>query len=761
MGGFTSLYQLVVLITIMRNIASRPSVFVEKDGSVYSSPNMTYLPAIPAYDDVYNDEIHHPREIKKLRWASALSPHLAYVPRSTTFDNPIFERLICSYRNIRIIREGNWYFLSLEIRDRWLRLEQALRWVASAILSGNSVNLPLGFNPGPFPSAHGYLEKHKKESHARYCAMKSRDAFLGLMALCAFAISTTKPLPHHKPQRWVTILQRNNANIQASWIEDFAHSAAVDFSESVGRVGMVANVADMERTEFIDYMILANVPIWLYWGNKYKPPNKYHARVRKYLPLSTELDSPQPPLASPHATMSNIKLPTGSRQEPNEDWKTYFIRRTAQQTKIIERESNEQRSRREARELRNLSFPTPTRKGAHVFHWEEQGDGVRIRKRIPFRDIYEFWGEYANTQKRYDGITDEWDVCTEFDPGAVGPDVLDEDDEIANQLYQPINDIVPDGTVWQEVSPGYQAEANNIQYQEPPQTLDEIACCRYGIQIRNGPYTRLQLHERIDWDKAMRIMGEENRQVEDKRLEEAIPDMLQWLINMDRAGAADPPASLWDLHPKNHLYLFRRSDLMSMVTVKDTNQDKVYLIRSNLLHSKNNTEWSLVLLNPATALECLRRRWGPHYSDIARQLLLRGCPFSTRIIGPKPMASYPRPYVTTLGHRPPDYVPHDCDYASYEALRDKFLQTPRARAAMLKGGIVWRLSWDAVGLEAALGGPSPEVFQTGHHLFSEGQYLWDDELSEDELNLICGVYKVFTGKQYHQHSRPDASMACA
>jgi hypothetical protein len=33
-------------------------------------------------------------------------------------------------------------------------------------------------------------------------------------------------------------------------------------------------------------------------------------------------------------------------------------------------------------------------------------------------------------------------------------------------------------------------------------------------------------------------------------------------------------------------------------------------------------------------------------------------------------------------------------------------------------------------------------------------------LSEDELNLICGVYKVFTGKQY-QRSRQDALMARA
>jgi hypothetical protein len=125
---------------------------------------------------------------------------------------------------------------------------------------------------------------------------------------------------------------------------------------------------------------------------------------------------------------------------------------------LIERESNEQHSRREDRERKNVSFPTPTRKGTQVFHWEEQGDGVRFRKRIPLRDVYEFWGEYANTQKRYDSITDEWDVCTKFDPGAVSPDVLDEDDEFAIQLYEPINATVPDGTVWQEVSPGYQAD---------------------------------------------------------------------------------------------------------------------------------------------------------------------------------------------------------------------------------------------------------------------------------------------------------------
>ena len=87
------------------------------------------------------------------------------------------------------------------------------------------------------------------------------------------------------------LLQCDNYTIQAFWIEDFAQSAAVDFSESVGWVGMVANTADMEQTEFVDCMIIANVLIWLYWGNKSKPPHKYHAHLHKYLPLANELNS--------------------------------------------------------------------------------------------------------------------------------------------------------------------------------------------------------------------------------------------------------------------------------------------------------------------------------------------------------------------------------------------------------------------------------------------------------------------------------------
>jgi hypothetical protein len=232
----------------------------------------------------------------------------------------------------------------------------------------NRVNLPLGFKAGPFPSAHGYLQRHKEDSHAQYCTMQSRDAFLGLIVLCTFTISTTKPVLHHNPQLWVSILQYEDASIQASWIEDLARSAATDFSKSIGQVSIIVHVSDTEQTEFIECMILTNVPIWLYWGSKDNLPIKHHARLCKYLPHTSQLSTPQRPLAPTEAISMNIKLPAGLRQRQNEDWKAYFIQRTSQQAKYIECKSNDQHSRHESCEEKNATFLTPKRKGAHVFH---------------------------------------------------------------------------------------------------------------------------------------------------------------------------------------------------------------------------------------------------------------------------------------------------------------------------------------------------------------------------------------------------------
>jgi hypothetical protein len=104
----------------------------------------------------------------------------------------------------------------------------------------------------------------------------------------------------------------------------------------------------------------------------------------------------------------------------------------------------------------------------------------------------------------------------------------------------------------------------------------------------------------------------------------------------------------------------------------------------------------------------------------------------------------------TLGVFSSDYSPALRDYLYYEQLRRDFCKLPRARAGVLKGGIIWRLVWDSIGApveELVSDGPSEQVFTYGTSLRDpdSSDVLCDDELTEGEMNFICGVYTVFTG----------------
>jgi hypothetical protein len=718
---------------------------------VYSSPNAVYLPQIPDIRAKFHEESNHPRDLRNLRWFSNTSPHWAFVPRFPRFDNPIFERLIYSYRNLPIVRSGGWYFLEPQVQQQWWRLEMALRWVANVILSSGAALLSLGFNAGPYPSSYGYTRNHTEERFARYCAMKARDAFVPLMALCTFAISTTKQSIQHQTAnhvpKWVEMLQAEQ-EIHPSWIEDFSHSAAANLSETVGRIGAFIDVSTYDMANFTDVIIRANVPIWFYWGNKRENPRPHHKSLARFKPHIVDVQS-NAPLYQPDVAPLNIRLPHGSRQRSGETWRMYFEHIMNIRADQLLRESAEHKARREQRETKNSSFLTPTRNGAPVFYWEEHLTGFRIRTRVPHRDVYEIWGRYANSQKRYDSLVDEWDICTEFDPDAIAPDYDDdEDDDIdAGTPFQTqqLQTHAPDTAVWEEVSPNYQQESLSASIQDTGETFDNIVCYRYGLSIPPGLYQRLNLVSQPELKDTRRILANERAPLLDAHLAEAIRDLVQCLIDIAKGPAKSIPSSLWDLNQHNHRYLSSRRDLVISIREKDTDQGIVYLLTTNQLPPERNVQWTIVLEDAATALECVRRRWGPHFIDVANELYTRGYPFSTRLVGPQPLTT-PRPAINILGYRPKGYNPLPCDYAAYEALRDSFLATPRARAALLKGGIVWRLAKEVVPEVTVVNGPSSESLLTGRAFRCDEQYLWDDELTEEELNLICGVYKVQTGK---------------
>ncbi|KAG0703296.1 hypothetical protein DFH29DRAFT_791366, partial [Suillus ampliporus] len=100
--------------------------------------------------------------------------------------------------------------------------------------------------------------------------------------------------------------------------------------------------------------------------------------------------------------------------------------------------------------------------------------------------------------------------------------------------------------------------------------------------------------------------------------------------------------------------------------------------------------------------------------------------------------------------RPSSFQPNIYTYKNYERRRDDFLKQPHARAALLRGGILWQLCQASFGDRLGLlNGPSLDVRLFGEaKLFSlptngEGAtWAWDDTLTDDEVDLICGIYYV-------------------
>ncbi|KAG1851715.1 hypothetical protein F4604DRAFT_1592344 [Suillus subluteus] len=100
----------------------------------------------------------------------------------------------------------------------------------------------------------------------------------------------------------------------------------------------------------------------------------------------------------------------------------------------------------------------------------------------------------------------------------------------------------------------------------------------------------------------------------------------------------------------------------------------------------------------------------------------------------------------TLGRRRPPFNPLYADYIVYEQLCHEFMNLPRARAAFLHGGLVWRLALHSLGfdhLPSVLDGISTEAVPFGELLIGDGgQTHYDDGLSEEEINFMCGTYYI-------------------
>ncbi|PSS10991.1 hypothetical protein PHLCEN_2v3364, partial [Hermanssonia centrifuga] len=218
-----------------------------------------------------------------------------------------------------------------------------------------------------------------------------------------------------------------------------------------------------------------------------------------------------------------------------------------------------------------------------------------------------------------------------------------------------------------------------------------------------------------------------------------------------------PPVELCDLIPGNTTGLPRLLGApmtASVVQGPPTADCQWYSIHSTTIPDGCDVSWTLVVEDPTTVSEVLRRGWGPSKLDVARGLLQRGIPFRTLL----PVDQHvPKPSVPQLniqlGHHPYDYQPTPGDYTNYEGQRDTLLGRERVcRAALMKGGIVWRLAMEMFGVESVLFGPKDVEAALYRAVLHDGGSYVDDDLTQDELDVVCGVYKVTTKNNLNAHS---------
>jgi hypothetical protein len=438
-----------------------------------------------------------------------------------------------------------------------------------------------------------------------------------------------------------------------------------------------------------------------------------------------------------------------SRQRPGETWKEFFARQAQHEYRRLANASAAQLKSWASRQENSKKYNIPGKDGPVVFAWQEDLDypGFLYRKRVERKHVESVWMDFSDSQRLFNKFWNEWDLCVEFDPNGVSTRDI-EDDFFHGPYVDPSGPPPPSPpSSSAPASPHHSDFVRDLEdtygddsheHTAIPSTPLEISLRdHYGFLWDNEPYPNAPM---LEWEKAISYLLHHNAVISSQDLRNAICNFVYHRMNKQAA-----PPSLWDLSmytTKNPLHsCYDRR--ISVQTVHKNDQQTFYILRT--IPASSNSPWLLVLQHAAAVLECLRYRWGPgdlSPMDIAKYLYQQGMAFSIRqqLSSPPNTQHQDEPF-EPLGWRSHDHKFTLIDYKSYLRRRNDFCKQPYARAALETPGIVGRLVRESIGQDIALLGPALE---DGHvHSLSVGTAeLWGDHLTDKDLDLICGVYKV-------------------
>lgn len=702
-------------------------------------------------------------------------------------------------------------FLKQEIYDEWLSLEVSLGNIAQDLLAYSGVALPLDCAWFPMPSRYNYHHgDYGREKFARSILL-ARDAFVPLMTICSFAIAMTQQFATDNPPwaRRLTdqgIHPSFIDELKNSQVADFSVNSRVgvfirsdwDFQPYIDRF-VSANVPVWlvwsKPTSFTHHRMIPYRPTEAQVAGARWRPHQNGLQPKVAAPPVAETILAETS-ASSVANGSSIvddapqpfpPLPAQSRQLVGETLKEFFARQHREFEERVANEMPHERARRLNREKVQMKHPMPGRTGPRVFIWDDV-DGYLIRKILERKSVEDEWENYTDDQRLYNSVLHEWDMAKEFAPEQEAVDPFEEyqyreymgfpdqdvsDIELAPDSNRMVLDPLPEPatpilTPHTLPPPNFTIVLDRAYHSLEPVTvlkglesLDLVIYNRYGFL-----WSHQQTYDPVsvwgfsrpspDWKKTKRTVCDDTSHW-DPRLEwlqDPFSDFVNCFLASD-ASQVQVPSALWDVAIENPLHIFRAGHKRSL---------RVWKLEGNIVYNIDigcdrkgkqkadyyDPPYEIIVYDLLTALECVRRRSLITRRDTVKHLVTTGKAFRT-IAEMSTLSAYGQ-YDFATDHCPPGYrkstwKPTLIDFRQYETDREAFLLTPRARAAVTAGGILWRLSVQSIDLEYVMAGPSEEVCATTSSMKIKGlngQYF-DDELTSDEVDIVCGVYKIYTG----------------
>ena len=324
--------------------------------------------------------------------------------------------------------------------------------------------------------------------------------------------------------------------------------------------------------------------------------------------------------------------------------------------------------------------PEPGHRGAVVFRWVDH-NGFHMRSRCHHQEATTIWEKYGEEHmRRYDGIHNEWDVCTEFFP----EDNFDPFESTAPfEFMQSASPVLPPYLPLSPQPPLHELvldRSADYVFDSFVDTLYywySILCSLENITTPNPVWDFESVHQYILNNQSPLLAINEVQCASVVAFFHCLASGVGLLVLSDLSDSSPDPVS-------DHAADFPIAPVL-------LNGERYFLLSIN----EQLRDWYIALHDPISVLQIFQQGWHADPSSLVRQLLCRGVLLNTFLIT---QLQDENPPPLELG--PPSPLPRvsiqldwqTTDYDMYEQTHNTFLAHSYAHAALLKGGIIGRLA---------------------------------------------------------------------